>query len=64
VAADDKKTILAAVKEASDWIEENGATATAEEFEDKLGEVQAVVNPITAKMYGGEEDSSYSHDEL
>ena len=62
---DDKKTILDAVKETTDWIDENGQTATAEELEEKLGEVQAVVNPITSKLYtggaaAGEDDDEYS----
>lgn len=68
---DDKKTILDAVKETTDWIDENGQSATAEELEEKLSEVQAVVNPITSKLYSGggmhdDDDDEYdrSHDEL
>lgn len=73
---DDKKTILAAVKETTDWVDEHGQTATAEELEEKLSEVQAVVNPITSKLYAssgssgskGDDDDddeySRSHDEL
>ncbi|KAH7333734.1 heat shock protein 70 [Rhizoctonia solani] len=66
ISDEDKKTILATVKETTDWIEENGQTATSEDLEEKLQEVQAVVNPITGKLYGsgsGSEGSS-SHDEL
>ncbi|KDN46749.1 hypothetical protein RSAG8_04129, partial [Rhizoctonia solani AG-8 WAC10335] len=66
ISDDDKKTILATVKETTDWLEENGQTATTEDLEEKLQEVQAVVNPITGKLYGsgsGSEGSS-SHDEL
>ena len=50
---------------------------TAEELEEKLTEVQAVVNPITSKMYEGagtrssyepglddEQEPFHSHDEL
>ena len=65
---DDKKTILATIKEATEWVESNGQTATSEELDEKLSEVQAVVQPITSKLYeggaggGGEEPSS--HDEL
>ncbi|KAG8936119.1 ATPase with role in protein import into the ER [Tulasnella sp. 418] len=66
---DDKKTILAALKEAGDWIDENGSNASADELEEKLAEVQAVIQPITAKIYGGsssggDDESSQSHDEL
>jgi len=74
---EDKKTILATVKEVNDWIETNGATATADELEEKLSEVQAVVSPITSKLYGSgagpeshgpsDEDEEFdgrAHDEL
>lgn len=66
---DDKKTILAAIKEATEWIDENGQTATTEEFEEKLSEIQSIVSPITSKLYSGgasepEDDESPYHDEL
>lgn len=69
---EDKKTLLDMVKETAEWIDENGATASAEDLEDKLQEAQNVANPITAKLYGGgsssatePEDSDYDlHDEL
>ena len=70
---EDKKTILDLVKETTEWIDENGASATADELEEKLGEVQSVVNPITSKLYSGgdytpkddeEDDPIRSHDEL
>ena len=72
---DDKKTILAAVKETTDWVDEHGQTATGKELEEKLSEVQAIVNPITSKLYASsgssgskgdddDEDYSRSHDEL
>ncbi|KAG0707143.1 heat shock protein 70 family [Suillus ampliporus] len=69
---DDKKTILAAIKEATEWIDDNGQSATTEDFEEKLSEIQSVVSPITSKLYsegGGasepEDDASYyDHDEL
>ncbi|KZT24938.1 heat shock protein 70 [Neolentinus lepideus HHB14362 ss-1] len=69
----DKKKILAVVKETTDWIDENGTSASAEDLEEKLTEVQSVVNPITSKLYseGGytpgpedDEDPIRSHDEL
>ncbi|KAH7882172.1 heat shock protein 70 family [Phlebopus sp. FC_14] len=67
---DDKKTILAAIKEATEWIDENGQSAGTEELEEKLAEIQAVVSPITSKLYaagaGATEDDEpyYDHDEL
>lgn len=39
---DDKKTILAAIKEKSDWLEEH-TDATAEDYEEQLAEIQGVV---------------------
>lgn len=61
---DDKKTILEAVKEAGEWIEENGASASLEDLEEKLSEVQAVVNPITSKLYQGSGESASDDDNL
>ena len=74
ISDDDRKTLLALTKETTEWMESSGATATAEELEEKLAEVQAVVNPITSKLYesGGsyapgeddEQEPFHSHDEL
>ena len=68
---EDKKAILDAVKETTDWIDENGQSATAEELEEKLSDVQSVVTPITSKLYTGggaqdddDDDYARSHDEL
>ncbi|ESK85627.1 hsp70 chaperone [Moniliophthora roreri MCA 2997] len=68
---EDKKTILDAVKEATSWIDENGQTASVEDLEEKLAEVQGVVNPITTKLYSSGGASSddddgplRDHDEL
>jgi hypothetical protein len=36
VSDEDKKTILAAVKDTTDWIDENGASAGVEDLEEKL----------------------------
>lgn len=77
ISDDDKKTLLSTVKETTDWIDENGSTASVEDLEEKLAEVQGVVNPITTKLYqraGGDPGSADSgsadqepmmdHDEL
>ncbi|KAH9948495.1 heat shock protein 70 [Amylocystis lapponica] len=70
---EDKQTILDTIKETTEWIDDNGATASAEDLEEKLVEVQGVVHPITSKMYSGgsgyaaadeEDDPLRSHDEL
>lgn len=68
---DDKKTILATIKEATEWIDDNGQSANTEELEEKLLEIQNVVNPITSKLYSGggasepeDDESYYNHDEL
>ncbi|KAI0026088.1 heat shock protein 70 family [Xylariomycetidae sp. FL0641] len=65
---DDKDTILEAVKEATDWLDENASTASAEDFEEQKEKLSNVAYPITSKMYsgaGGEaEDDDFDHDEL
>ncbi|TPX65598.1 hypothetical protein SpCBS45565_g05072 [Spizellomyces sp. 'palustris'] len=68
---DDKKQIQDALKKAQDWLEANGATATKEDLDEQKSELEAVVNPITAKLYqetGGEggasEEEAHDHDEL
>ncbi|UKZ59634.1 uncharacterized protein TrAtP1_000935 [Trichoderma atroviride] len=63
---EDKETILDAVKEATEWLEENGADATTEDFEEQKEKLSNVAYPITSKMYqgaGGEDDGDF-HDEL
>ncbi|KAK1836687.1 heat shock protein 70 family [Podospora conica] len=71
ISEDDKETILEAVKETQDWLEENAATATAEDFEEQKEKLSNVAYPITSKLYGkaggagGEgDDEPSSHDEL
>jgi heat shock protein 5 len=69
ISEEDKKTILAAVKEKTEWLEEN-SSAEAEDYEDQLAEIQAIVAPISSKMYGGaggaggDDQVPFSHDEL
>ncbi|KAI8853076.1 putative heat shock protein [Chytridium lagenaria] len=68
VAADDKKKILDAIKEKVEWLDSNGATATKEDIDEQKSELEAVINPITSKLYGagaGEDDEEpVDHDEL
>ena len=90
ISDNDKTSLLATIKETTDWIDENGPSASVEDLEEKLTglfyfyllvsrhvvtlplDVQAVVNPITSKLYSGSSSSSGSdedevtrdHDEL
>ncbi|KAL1748012.1 heat shock protein 70 family [Schizophyllum fasciatum] len=48
---EDKKSILATLKDATEWIDENGAEATTDDIDEKLGEIQSAINPITSKIY-------------
>lgn len=71
---EDKETILEAVKETQDWLDENAATATAEDFDEQKEKLSGVAYPITSKLYGGAggaggmpdygDDEEGGHDEL
>lgn len=64
---DDKKTINSEIKKAQEWLDDNTTTATAEDFDEQREALQAVVSPITSKLYasgGGSDDPLGSHDEL
>ncbi|KAF9888164.1 ATPase with role in protein import into the ER [Aspergillus nanangensis] len=65
---DDTQTILDAVKEVTDWLEDNAATATTEDFEEQREQLSNVAYPITSKLYGSapadEDDEPSGHDEL
>ncbi|VAI28258.1 unnamed protein product [Triticum turgidum subsp. durum] len=50
--ADDKKKIEDAIDAAIQWLDTN-QLAEADEFEDKMKELEALCNPIIAKMYQG-----------
>jgi heat shock protein 5 len=61
--------LLEAVKETTDWLEENAATATAEDFEEQKERLSNVAYPITSKLYSGaggpeDDDEPDTHDEL
>ncbi|KAF9932496.1 ATPase with role in protein import into the ER [Linnemannia zychae] len=71
IDAEDKKTILDAIAQKISWLESDGASATKEELDEKKEEIEAVVNPITAKLYGSAGNSGPAptedmpeHDEL
>ncbi|EQL04043.1 hypothetical protein G6O67_008217 [Ophiocordyceps sinensis] len=69
---EEKETILDAVKEATEWLDENGASANAEDFNEQKEKLSNVAYPITSKMYqgaggegeGAKEDEGGLHDEL
>ncbi|KAG0062694.1 ATPase with role in protein import into the ER [Linnemannia elongata] len=52
IDAEDKKTILDAIAQKISWLDSEGATASKEELDEKKEEIEAIVNPITSKLYG------------
>ncbi|KAF9391008.1 ATPase with role in protein import into the ER [Podila verticillata] len=52
IEAEDKKTILEAVAAQISWLESEGVTASKEELDERKEQIEAVVNPITSKLYG------------
>ncbi|OIW24884.1 heat shock protein 70 [Coniochaeta ligniaria NRRL 30616] len=65
---EDKEALLDAIKETTEWLDENGATATTEDFEEQKEKLSNVAYPITSKLYSGaggaEGDEPLDHDEL
>lgn len=71
---DDKETLVEAVKEALEWLDENGETASKEEIDEQKEKLSSVAYPITSKLYGGgaggadegydSDDDYIVHDEL
>ncbi|MCJ1291315.1 ATPase with role in protein import into the ER [Xylographa carneopallida] len=53
IDSDDKESLLEAIKEATDWLEENASTATMEDFEEQKEKLSNVAYPITSKLYSG-----------
>jgi len=69
ISDEDKESILEAVEKAVNWLEENGSTASAEDFDEQKETLSQVAYPITSKMYGsaggeGGDDEPVDHDEL
>jgi heat shock protein 5 len=61
--------LLEAIKETTEWLDENGATATTEDFEEQKEKLSNVAYPITSKLYAGsaggaDGDEPLDHDEL
>jgi len=59
---EDKETIDRALDEANEWLDDN-QEATAEDYSEKLAEVQSVVSPIIAKMYGGADAGGFADED-
>ncbi|KAK7045728.1 ATPase with role in protein import into the ER [Paramarasmius palmivorus] len=51
LSPEDKRTLQEAVKDSQEWIDEYGSAALIEDLEEKLADLQSIVNPITAKLY-------------
>ncbi|KAK8514815.1 hypothetical protein V6N12_057720 [Hibiscus sabdariffa] len=52
LSGEDKKKIEDAIEQAIQWLDSN-QLAEADEFEDKMKELESICNPIIAKMYQG-----------
>lgn len=57
-----KKQILDAVKETNSWLDEHGATATTEEFQEQKERLSNVAYPITSRMYGQDRSDQGDHE--
>ena len=49
ITEDEKEALLEAVKETTDWLDENGSTATTEDFDEQKEKLSSVAYPITSK---------------
>ncbi|CAR24939.1 Hsp70 family ATPase KAR2 [Lachancea thermotolerans CBS 6340] len=73
---DDKETLLDAVNDVLEWMEDNSDSAAAEDFKEKFESLSQVAYPITSKLYGSagatgqedmddeDDDDYFDHDEL
>ncbi|KAJ3202515.1 ATPase with role in protein import into the ER [Entophlyctis luteolus] len=48
----EKTKILDAIEEATEWVESQHSSASKEDIDEQKAELEAVVNPITSKLYG------------
>jgi len=53
LSEDDRETLDEAIKETTEWLDSNQATADKEDFEAKYKELEQIVQPIFAKIYQG-----------
>lgn len=67
---DDKEALVEAVKETTEWLDNNAQNAETEEFEEQKQKLSDVAYPITSKLYAGGnaggdgDDDPSGHDEL
>ena len=64
LSKEDKQALQSELKDAEDWIQEQGQYLEPQEIEDKLSEVQAFVSSITQKLYEEGGHTDHHHDEL
>ena len=68
ISEEDKETLLEAIKEATEWLEENGSTAVAADFEEQKEKLNNIAYPITSKIYdsgsSGSSEEPVDHEEL
>jgi heat shock protein 5 len=73
IEEDDKEAILDAINEVMEWVDENGSSATKDEFEEQKQRIEKVAQPIIDRLYsssGGsgsyadDDDDYIDHDEL
>ncbi|KAF0462691.1 heat shock protein 70 [Gigaspora margarita] len=70
LSEEDKTTVKDAIKKTLEWFDEFSNSATKEELDEKREELQAIVNPITTKLYSDgappprDSDPLKEHDEL
>ena len=64
---EDRRTIKDALSDARDWFNANSESAEKDEYDDKLKEIQGVIDPIVKKLYGttggGDGDDEEDEDE-
>lgn len=63
ISAEDKKTIVDAITEKSDWLSANGQSATKEDIEEQKSEIESLVNPIISALYGDSKDATKEDDD-
>ncbi|KAK9454897.1 heat shock protein 70 family [Dipodascopsis uninucleata] len=74
IEEEDKETLNDAIKEAIEWLDENGASASKDDFDEQREKLSKVAYPITSKLYGGAGEGGFpgggydddvpDHDEL
>lgn len=66
MGTEDKEIILEAVNEATRWLDENGASATAEDFSEQKERLSEMAQAVTSNSYHGDEGEAEHrvHEEL